>query len=68
MQHGFNGAAIAAAEKRSAVIIVPGQQLKIDSFFSVYGAEDILRLRAAPCFFIFFSDGRKENIRFLKKS
>ena len=44
-----------------------GQQLKIDSFFSVYGAEDILRLCAAPCFFIFFSDGRKESLHRLKK-
>ena len=67
MQHGFNGAAIAAAEKQSAVIIVPGQQLKIDSFFSVYGAEDILRLRAALCFFVFFRDGGKENLHRLKK-
>ena len=44
-----------------------GQQLKIDSFFSVYGAEDILRLCAAPCFFIFFSDGRKESLHRFKK-
>ncbi len=54
-------------KNKSAVIIVLGQQLKIDSFFSVYGAEDILRLCAAPCFFIFFSDGRKESLHRLKK-
>ena len=67
MQHGFHGTAIAAAEKQSAVVIVLGQQLKIDSFFSVYGAENILRPRAAPCFFVFFSDRCKENLHRLKK-
>lgn len=45
MQHGFNGAAIAAAEKQSAVIIVPGQQLKIDSFFSDGRKENLHRLK-----------------------
>ena len=44
-----------------------GQQLKIYLFFGVYGAEDIIRLRAALCFFVFFRDGSKENLHRLKK-
>ena len=41
--------------------------MKIYLFFGVYGAEDILRLRAALCFFVFFCDGGKENLHRLKK-
>ena len=44
-----------------------GQQLKIYLFFGVYGAEDILRLCAVLCFFVFFSDGRKQGLHRLKK-
>lgn len=43
------------------------QQPKIYLFLGVYGAEDIFRLRAALCFFIFFSDRRKEILHRLKK-
>lgn len=67
MQHGFHGAAIAAAEKQSAVVTVFGQQPKIYLFLGVYGTEDILRLCAALCFFVFFRDGGKENLHRLKK-
>ena len=67
MRHGFNGAAIAAAENYSAVIAVLGQQLKIYLFFGVYGAEDILRLRAALCFFVFLGNGCKQGPHRLKK-
>ena len=45
-----------------------GQEPKIYLFFGVYGAEDILRLRAALCFFVFFRDGSKENLHRLKKT
>ena len=41
--------------------------MKIYLFFGVYGAEDIIRLRAALCFFVFFRDGSKENLHRLKK-
>ena len=44
-----------------------GQQLKIYLFFGVDGAEDILRLRAVLCFFVFLSDGRKQGLHRLKK-
>ena len=47
--------------------MVLGQQLKIDSFFRVYGTEDILWLRTVLCFFVFFRDGSKENLHRLKK-
>ena len=47
--------------------MVLGQQLKIYLFFGVYGAEDVLRLRAALCFFVFFGDRGKENLHRLKK-
>ena len=47
--------------------MVLSQQLKIYLFLGVYGAEDILRLRAALCFFVFFRDGSKENLHRLKK-
>ena len=44
-----------------------GQQLKIYLFFGVYGAEDILRLRAVLCFFVFFGNGCKQGPHRLKK-
>ena len=44
-----------------------GQQTKIYLFLGVYGAEDVFRLRAALCFFVFFSDGRKQGLHCLKK-
>ena len=44
-----------------------GQQPKIYLFLGVYGTEDILRLCAALCFFVFFSDGRKQGLPRLKK-
>ena len=48
--------------------MVLGQEPKIYLFLGVYGAEDILRLRAALCFFVFFRDGCKENLHRLKKA
>lgn len=47
--------------------MVLGQEPKIYLFLGVYGAEDIIRLRAALCFFVFFRDGSKENLHRLKK-
>ena len=47
--------------------MVLGQEPKIYLFLGVYGAEDIIRLRAALCFFVFFRDGGKENLHRLKK-
>ena len=47
--------------------MVLGQEPKIYLFLGVYGAEDILRLRATLCFFVFFSDGRKQGLHRLKK-
>ena len=47
--------------------MVLGQQPKIYLFLGVDGAEDILRLRAVLCFFVFFRDGCKENLHRLKK-
>ena len=36
-------------------------------FLGVYSAEDIFRLCAALCFFVFFLDGSKENLHRIKK-
>ena len=47
--------------------MVLGQEPKIYLFLGVYGAEDIFRLCAALCFFVFFRDGGKENLHRLKK-
>lgn len=47
--------------------MVLGQEPKIYLFLGVYGAEDISRLCAALCFFVFFRDGGKENLHRLKK-
>lgn len=47
--------------------MVLGQEPKIYLFLGVYGAEDIFRLCAALCFFVFFRDGSKENLHRLKK-
>ena len=44
-----------------------GQQPKIHLFLGVYGAEDVFRLRAALCFFVFFRDGRKQGLHRLEK-
>ena len=44
-----------------------GQQPKIYLFLGVDGAEDILRLRAVLCYFVFFRDRCKENLHRLKK-
>lgn len=47
--------------------MVLGQEPKIYLFLGVYSAEDIFRLCAALCFFVFFRDGGKENLHRLKK-
>lgn len=47
--------------------MVLGQKPKIYPFLGIYGAEDVLRLRAALCFFVFFGDRGKENLYRLKK-
>ena len=47
--------------------MVLGQEPKIYLFLGVYSAEDIFRLCAALCFFVFFRDGGKENLYRLKK-
>ena len=47
--------------------MVLGQEPKIYLFLGVYSAEDIFRLCAALCFFVFFGDGSKENLHRLKK-
>ena len=48
--------------------MAPGQQLKIDLFFSVDGPENVFRLCAALCFFIFFGNGCKQGPHRLKKA
>ena len=47
--------------------MVLGQEPKIYLFLGVYSAEDIFRMCAALCFFVFFRDGGKENLHRLKK-
>ena len=47
--------------------MVLGQEPKIYLFLGVYSAEDIFRLCAALCFFVFFRNGSKENLHRLKK-
>lgn len=44
-----------------------GQEPKIYLFLGVYSAEDIFRLCAELCFFVFFRNGGKENLHRLKK-
>ena len=47
--------------------MVLGQQSKIYLFLGVYGAEDIFRLCAVLCFFVFFGNGCKQDPHRLKK-
>ena len=47
--------------------MVLGQEPKIYLFLGVYSAEDILRLRDALCFFVFFDNGCKQGLHRLKK-
>ena len=44
-KHRFDRAAVAAAEKQGAVVVMPGQQLKIFLLLGIDRAENILRLR-----------------------